>query len=261
MAGAVRGLRALTGAILAAAAFGAAGGAAAQSFPARDLVIVCAFPPGSGSDTLVRFFAEKIRPMVGRTVIVENRFGAGGSIAAEHVARAKPDGHTMLMHAASAIAANMFLYKQPGIDAKKALTVVATVNQQPFMMAVDATRPWKSVQEVTAFLLEKGDKASYATSATAGTIFGEMYKAATGVKAVEVVYRVGAESLNDQLSGRIDYGMFDPVYTMSQVRAGRLRALAVSTPQRMQAVPDIPTMSELGFKDIELKTWFAVMLP
>ena len=248
--------------ILAAGLAIAAGAASAQeAFPSRDIVIVCAFPPGSGSDTLVRFFADKIRPMTGRTVIVENRFGAGGSIAAEHVARARPDGHTVLMHAASAIAANMFLYKKPPIDAEQALVVAATVNKQPFMVAVEASKPWKSVADLTAFLKEKGDKASYATSATAGTIFGEMYKAATGVKSVEVVYRVGAESLNDQLSGRIDYGMFDPVYTMSQVRAGRLRALAVSTGERMQAVPDVPTMAEQGFKDIDLTTWFAVMAP
>ena len=100
-----------------------------------------------------------------------------------------------------------------------------------------------------------------ATSATAGTIFGEMYKAATGVQSVEVVYRVGAESLNDQLSGRIDYGMFDPVYTMSQVRAGRLRALAVSTGERMEAVPDVPTMAEAGFAGQESETLQGVLVP
>ncbi len=234
---------------------------AQETFPARNISFICAFPPGSGSDTLVRYFADKIRPLTGRQVLVENRFGAGGNIAAEYTARAKPDGYTVFVHAASAIAGNMYLYKNPPIDAGKALMIAASVNRQPFMVAVDAAKPWKTVAELTAFLREKGDKATYATSATAGTIMGEMFKVATGTQAVEVVYRVGADSLNDQLGGKIDYGMFDPVYTMSQVRAGRLRALAVSTGKRLDAVPDIPTMQEEGFKDFDLTTWFAAMVP
>ncbi|MDB5571794.1 MAG: hypothetical protein JWN93_2977 [Hyphomicrobiales bacterium] len=252
----------LIGAPLLAAGLPALGAAVAQeAYPARNVTFICAFPPGSGSDTLVRYFADKIRPLMGRQVLVENRFGAGGNIAAEHTARSKPDGYTIFVHAASAIAGNMYLYKNPPIDAGKALTVAASVNRQPFMVVVDASKPWKNVAELTAFLKEKGDKATYATSATAGTIMGEMYKVATGTQAVEVVYRVGADSLNDQLGGKIDYGMFDPVYTMSQVRAGRLRALAVSTGRRLDAVPDIPTMQEEGFKDFDLTTWFSAMVP
>jgi tripartite-type tricarboxylate transporter receptor subunit TctC len=116
------------------------------------------------------------------------------------------------------------------------------------------------VVDVTAYLKEKGDKATYATSATNGTVMGEIYKQATGTKAVEVVFRVGMESLNDLLSGAIDYGMYDPVFSMSQAREGRLRLLGVSTATRLQAVPDIPTMTELGIP-MDLMGWFSAMVP
>ena len=234
--------------------------ALAQQYPAQDIHFVCAFPAGSGSDTIVRFVAEKLRPIIGRTLIVENRFGAAGNVAAEYVMRSKPDGYTVLVHAASALAANMYLFKKPPVDTTKDVTVAATINRQPFMMVVDAKKPWKTVAEVTEFLKAKGEKATYATSASNGTVMGELYKQKTGVKAVEVIFRVGADSLNDLLSGAIDYGMYDPVFSMSQARGGRIRMLAVSTAQRMSAVPDLPTMTESGIP-MDLMGWFSAMVP
>ena len=108
---------------------------------------------------------------------------------------------------------------------------------------------------------KKGEKASYAQSNTSGKVMGELYKRATGVQAVEVPYRTANDSLNDFASGRLDYGMMDPVFALSQARAGRLRMLAVSTAQRMQAVPELPTMTEAGVPGVELLTWFAAMVP
>jgi len=234
--------------------------AQAQQYPSQDIHFVCAFPAGSGSDTIVRYVAEKLRPVIGKTIIVENRFGAAGNVAAEYVMRSKPDGYTVLVHAASALAANMYLFKKPPVDAAKDVQLAATINRQPFMMAVDAKKPWKTVAEVTEFLKTKGDKATYATSASTGTVMGEIYKQKTGVKAVEVIFRVGADSLNDLMSGAIDYGMYDPVFSMSQAREGRVRMLAVSTAQRMSAVPDLPTMAEVGIP-MDLMGWFAAMVP
>jgi tripartite-type tricarboxylate transporter receptor subunit TctC len=232
----------------------------AQQYPSQDIHFVCAFPAGSGSDTIVRFVAEKIRPLTGRNIIVENRFGAAGNVAAEYVMRSKPDGYTIFVHAASAVAANMYLFKKPPVDASKDIAMAATINRQPFMMVVDAKKPWKTVAEVTAAMKEKGDKATYATSASTGTVMGEIYKQKTGVKAVEVIFRVGADSLNDLLSGAIDYGMYDPVFSMSQAREGRVRMLAVSTADRMSAVPDLPTMGEGGIP-MDLMGWFSAMVP
>lgn len=234
--------------------------ALAQQYPSQDLYFVCAFPAGSSSDAIVRFVAERVKPLVGRTIIVENRFGASGNIAAEHVMRSKPDGHTIFVHAASALAANMHLFRKPPFDAAKEVQVAGTIHRQAFMMAIDAKRPWKNLADVTAYLKEKGDKATYASYASTATVMGEIYKQATGTKAVEVVYRVGADSLNDLMSGAVDYGIYDPVFATSQAREGRLRILSVSTGQRMQALPDIPTMTELG-APMDLMGWFAAMVP
>lgn len=242
-----------------AAAF-AVTAAKADPYPSQDIHFVCAFPGGSSSDLIVRFVAEKIRPLAGRTIIVENKFGASGNIAAEYVMRSKPDGHTIFVHAASAMAANMYLYKKPPIDAGKEIAVAATLHRQPFVMAIDAKKPWKTVADVTAAMKEKGDKATYATYASTATVMGEIYKQKTGVKAVEVPFRVGADSLNDLMSGAIDYGMYDPVFANAQSREGRMRMLAVSTGQRMSAMPDVPTMSESGIP-MDLMGWFAAMVP
>jgi tripartite-type tricarboxylate transporter receptor subunit TctC len=248
------------GAVFGFVLLAASSAAYAQQYPNQDIHFICAFPAGSGSDTIVRYVAEKIRPLSGRTIIVENRFGAAGNVAAEYTMRSKPDGYTIFVHAASAMAANMHLFKKPPVDAAKDIQVAATINRQPFMMAVDAKRPWKTVADVTEYLKQKGDKATYATSASNGTVMGEIYKQGTGTKAVEVVFRVGTESLNDLLSGAIDYGMYDPVFSMSQAREGRLRMLAVSTAQRLQAVPDLPTMTEQGIP-MDLMGWFSAMVP
>jgi tripartite-type tricarboxylate transporter receptor subunit TctC len=246
---------------LAIAIAAAPAGALAQNYPNQDIRFMCGFPAGSGADVLVRFFAEKVRLAAGRTVIVENKVGAAGNIAAEYTARAKPDGYTVYVHAASAIAANMHLFKKPPIDATRDLQIAAGVNKQPFMVVVPAGSPHKSLAELTAAMKAKGEKANYAQSNTSGKVMGELYKQATGVTALEVAYRTANDSLNDFAGGRIDYGMMDPVSTLVHTRAGRWRMLAVSTAQRMQAVPDLPTMKEAGVPGVELLTWFAAMVP
>ncbi len=248
-------------ALLAAAIAGAPPGASAQQYPAQDIHVICAFPAGSGADVLVRYFAEKLREKAGKAVIVENKVGANGNIAAEYTARAKPDGYTIHIHAGSSTAANFWLFKKPPINPEKDLQVVATLNQQPFMVVVAAKSPYKTLGELTEAMKKKGDKASYAESNTTGKVMGELYKQATGVKAVDVPYRTANDSLNDFASGVIDYGMMDPVFALVQAREGRLRSLAVSTPKRMGAVPDLPTMTESGVPGVELFGWFAAMVP
>ena len=258
---AVRTRRALTlgamcSALLAIAPFNAG----AQEYPARDIHFICAFPPGSGADVLVRHFAEKLRPIAKRSVIVENRAGAGGNIATEYTAKAKPDGYTIYVHAGSAVAANMHLFKKPPVDAAKALQVAATINRQPFMLVVDAKSPYKSVADLTAAMKKKGNKATYASAAPTGSIMGEIYKNVTGVQAVEVSYRTAPDSLNEMLSGKLDYGMHDPVFSLAQQREGRLRILGVSTGTRLKAIPDYPTMTEQKVP-MDLTGWWAAMVP
>lgn len=235
--------------------------AQAQQYPSQDIKLICAFPPGSGSDVVVRYFAEKLKPIVNRTVLVENRPGAGGNLAMTYTIRQKPDGHTIYLHTGSAMSANMHLYKKPPIDAAKEMQVAATINRQGFMMTVLPDSKFKSVQEITAFLKQKGDKASYAASATSGTVMGELYKAITGVKAVEVNYRMAQDSLNDMASGRIDYGMHDPQFSTAMMRAGKLKILGVATAERMKFLPEIPTMAEQGVTGMDLVGWFAAFVP
>jgi tripartite-type tricarboxylate transporter receptor subunit TctC len=243
------------------AALAGASPARAQDYPTQDIRFICGFPAGSGADVLVRYFAEKLRPLAGRPVIVENKVGAAGNIAAEFTARAKPDGYTVHVHAGSAVAANQHLFKRRPFDAVKDLQVVATLNQQPFMVMVPAASPHKTLAELTAAMKQKGDNASYAQSNTTGKVMGALYTQATGITAVEVPYRTANDSINDFASGRLDYGMMDPVFALSQARAGRLRMLAVSTPKRMQAVPELPTMTEAGTPGVEMVGWFAAMVP
>jgi tripartite-type tricarboxylate transporter receptor subunit TctC len=232
----------------------------AQEYPSQDIRLVCAFPPGSGADVLVRYFGEKLRPVVNRTVIVENKAGALGNIATEFVARSKPDGYTIYVHAASAVAANMHLFKKPPVDVSKTILIAATINRQPFMLVVNAKSPYKTVAELTAAMKPKGAKASYATTAPNGTVMGEIYNATAGLQAVEINYKTGPDSLNELLSGKTDYGMMDPVFALAQHREGRLRILAVSSGKRLEANPDLPTMTESGVP-MDLTGWWAAMLP
>jgi tripartite-type tricarboxylate transporter receptor subunit TctC len=235
--------------------------AAAEDYPNQDIHFICAFPPGSGADVLVRYFADKVRPLTGRNIVVENRSGAGGNIAIEYVARAKPDGYTVFVHGASGVAASMSLFKKPPVDVGKTIQVVATINRQPFMILVDAKSPYQTLADLTAAMKSKGAKASYATAAPFGTVVGEVYKRGTGVQAVEVNYKNAIDSLNDQLSGSLDYAVHDPVYALAEQRKGELRTLAVSTAERLKANPDFPTLKELGVSNFDMMGWWAAMVP
>ena len=232
----------------------------AQQYPAQDVHIVCAFPAGSGADVIVRYMAEKLRPLMGRSIIVENKPGALGNIATEYVARAKPDGYTLYIHGASGVAASMALVKNPPFDVGKSIQVIGTINRQPTMMVVSPNKPWKSVAEVTAYAKEKGDKASYATTNPVGKVMGALYKEHLGLKSVEVPYRTGADTLNDLASGAIDFMFIDNVFAMAQQRENRVRVLSVSTAKRLEANPDIPTMTEQGIP-MDLTGYFSLMAP
>jgi tripartite-type tricarboxylate transporter receptor subunit TctC len=234
--------------------------ASAQQYPSQDIHLLSAFPAGSGADVLVRYFADKLRPLTGQTVIVENRAGAGGNIATEQLVRSKPDGYTIFIHAGNTMASNYHLIRNNPVDASKQIQVAATINKQAFMLVVDAKQPWKTVAELTAHLKAKGDKATYATAANSGVIMCAIYKELAGLKAVEVNYKMAGDSLNDMSSGNVDFGCHDPVFALSQVRQGRLRVLAVASGERLKAAPEYPTMKEAGYA-MDLTGWFSAMVP
>jgi tripartite-type tricarboxylate transporter receptor subunit TctC len=232
----------------------------AQDYPSQDIRLVVGFPAGSGADVFVRYFGEKLRPLAGRTVIVENKPGAASSIATEYVAKSKPDGHTIYPFAVTTVASSMSLFKKPPVDVGKSLRAVASTSNLAFMLVVGANSPYKTVAELTEAMRKKGAAANYAVSANPGRIMGAIYKEKAGLSGTEVQYRTAPDSLNEMENGRMDYGLHDPVFVLAQVRAGRLRALAVSTAKRLDAAPDIPTMTESGFP-MDLALWWGVMVP
>jgi len=234
--------------------------AVAQELPQGEVRLVAAFPAGSGSDVVVRWFAEKLKPLMNRTVIVENKPGAGGNIATEYVARSKPDGSTIYLHTGSSMSANMHVFKKPPVDVAKAMQVVGTINRQAFMLVVHPDRPWKNVADLTTYLKTKGDKASYAVSATSGVVMCALYKQAADLKSVEVNFRMAQDSLNDMASGAIDYACHDPQFTSAQVTQNRLRVLGIASAQRLESNPGFPTMKEQGI-DMDLNGWFAAFVP
>ncbi len=246
---------------LGAAALMAPGLAFAQgSYPSKTISFICAFPAGSGADVLVRFFAEKVAEVSGHTVIVENKPGAAGSIATEYTARAPADGHTIFVHSGNSVAGNMWLMKNPPVDAAKDLQTIATLNKQAFMITVRADSPYKTLADLVADQKAKGDAGSYAVNATSGRVLAEEFKQIAGLQTVAVSYGTASDSINDIMSGQVDFGVQDPVFSLAQVRGGRFRVLALGAAERLQGIPDIPTFKEQGY-DIDQLGWWGVMVP
>lgn len=235
--------------------------AQATDYPSAQITLVTGFPAGSGSDILVRYFGKELQTITNQTVIVENKAGAAGNIAAEYVARSKPDGYNIYIHAASSVAANMHLFKKPPIDVAKDLQIAATINQQAFMLIVPAASPYKTIAELVKGMKEKGDKGSYAQSNTTGRVMGRMFTDSAQLATVAIGYKTDTDIVNDLQSGLIDFAMMNPVFALAQVRAGRANVLAVSTPERIKAAPQYPTFAEAGIPDLVMLSWFAAMVP
>jgi len=233
----------------------------AQDYPSQNIHLISAFPPGSGADIVVRYYSEKLKPLIKQNVIVESKVGAGGTLAVEYIARAKPDGHTILVHSGITAANMMYLLKKPPIDAAKDLQLAAMINRQPFMVVVRADAPWKDLAQLTGHLKQQKDKSSYGWAATIAKVAGELYKNKSGLQTVDVAYRAGPDLLNDLLGGVIDFAVLDPALAMAQLRQGKIRILAVTTQERIKASADLPTMEEQGVKDINLVGWFGAILP
>lgn len=233
---------------------------AQSDYPNREVRFICGFPPGSGADVMVRFFANKIAKATGKTIIVDNRPGAGGMLALTHTARSKPDGYTIFVTGGTAVAINANLLKSPPIDARKEVTTVATVNKMPFMLVVDANSPYKSLSELTGAMRKKGEKSSYAYASPFAKAIAETYKVAEKLKSVEVAYKSSEDSLNDMASGAVDFGVIDPLMGLALQKQGKIRTLAISTPQRTHATGALPTFAEQGVA-VDLPGWWGVLVP
>jgi tripartite-type tricarboxylate transporter receptor subunit TctC len=235
-------------------------GARAQALPPGDIHFICGYAAGSGADIIVRFVAEKLRPLVGRSIIVENKAGAIGNIATEYVARSKPDGLTVLVTGANSVAGSAHLFKNPTYDAAKAFQIAATINRATMMVAVRSDSPYNNAKELAAAMKAKGDKASYAYANPTAKVLGALYKEKAGLQSVDIAYRTGADFLNDLASGAIDYAIPDNVQAMAQLRGGHMKILGVGAAERMKSAPDLPTLTEQGYP-MDVRTWWAALVP
>jgi len=237
--------------------------AAAQPYPAKPIRFVVPFPPGGPLDIMGRGIAQKLQEAWGQPVVVDNRPGAGGGIGADLVAKSPGDGYTLLMGAVSTHAINPSLYAKIPYDPQKDFAPVALVAQVPNILVVNPALPVQSVQELIAYARAKPGALSFGSGSTGSTghLAGELFKTEARVDMVHIPYKGGAPAMQDLLAGQTQL-MFDNLANaLPQVKAGKLRALAVTTSKRAPAVPDLPTVAESGLPGFDLTTWFGVFVP
>jgi len=245
-----------------ASVFGSAS-AWAQSYPSKPIRLVVPYPPGGPLDIMARAIGQKLTEAWHQPVVVDNRAGAGGNIGADLVAKSPADGYTLLMGAVATHAINPTLYAKIPYDPVKDFAPVALVAQVPNILVVNPAVPAKSVKELVELARAKPGYLNFGSGSTGSTghLAGELFKTMAGVQMVHIPYKGGAPAMADLLAGQVQL-MFDNLANaLPNVRAGRLRALAVTTLARSPAMPDLPTMAESGLPGFDLTTWFGLMVP
>lgn len=235
--------------------------AQAQDYPTRDIHIISSQAAGSGADTIVRFYASKIQEMSKQSVIVENRQGAFGIIAFKALADAKPDGYTLYMSAGNSIASAPHLYHNMTIDPLKQFTQVTSLSKFAFMLVVPKESPYNTTAELIEGMKKKPDHGLYGATATSGVISSELLKVYAGIKTTQVAYKSSREALTDLMANQIDWMFMDPIAANEHIRAGRIKGLAVAMQDRLGSMPDIPSMKDAGFPQIDVVTWWTVTAP
>ncbi|NKE66013.1 tripartite tricarboxylate transporter substrate binding protein [Ramlibacter sp. RBP-2] len=236
--------------------------AGAQSWPTRPVKLLVGFPPGGSTDLAARVLASKLTQSLGQSFVVENRAGASGNIAAEQVARAAPDGYTLLMAATSFAAAPAFFDKLSW-DPTRDFTPVALVATVPIMVVTTPALPVKNVRELVAYSKANAGKVNMASpgATTLTRLSGEQFKQTAKLDWTTVHYKGGAPAMQDMLAGTSHVMFANISDVLQQVRAGKLNAMAVTTAQRSSLVPDIPTLAESGYPGFSYATWQAVVGP
>lgn len=236
---------------------------AQDAYPSKPVRVIVPFPPGGSTDIIGRAMAERLQAALGQPFVVDNRAGASGNIGVAEAARAPADGYTLLLGAAQTITINPQLFKGLTFDPQKDLAPIVVIASVPNVLVVSNKLPVKTPQELIAYARRNAGKLNYGSSSTGGTphLSGEMFKSMTGTHIVHVPYRGSAPAMLDLVGGQIDI-MFDNLpAALPQIRAGTVRALAVMTPQRASAAPDLPTLEELGVKGFDSQGWFALLAP
>ena len=236
---------------------------AAQAWPAKPIRYIVPFPPGGATDIIARAVAGEISKTLGQQVVIDNRGGAGGNIGTDIVAKAAPDGYTILMGTVGTHGINVSLYSKLPYDAVRDFAPVTLVATVPNVLVVHPSVPVKSVKELIAYAKANPGKLNFASSGNGTSIHlsGELFKTMTGVSMVHIPYKGSAPALADLLGGQADL-MFDNLPpSLPHIKSGRLHALAVTTARRSAVMPDLPTMAEAGVPGYESGSWFGVLAP
>ena len=237
--------------------------AVGQPYPSKPIRFVVATAAGGASDIVARTVAERMQEGLGQPIVVEAKPGANGNLAAEYVARAAPDGYTMMMGTIGVMAINVSMYRKTPFDPLTDFTAVAPLVSFSNMLVVRPDLPVKSVKELVEYARANPGKLRYGSPGSGGSphmamvVFGQM----NNLDIVHVPYKGAAAALNDLLGGHIDMAFSDPLVTTLQVKAGRVRALAVSGPQRLESAPDIPTVAEAGVPGFSVVGWLGIVVP
>jgi tripartite-type tricarboxylate transporter receptor subunit TctC len=233
------------------------------AWPSRAVTIVVPFPPGGGTDTGARIVAEQLGKRWGQPVVVENKGGAAGQIGADLVAKAKPDGYTLLMGNVGTQSINPALYKKLPYDPNKAFAPITLVAELPLAMMVNPNVPARTVKEFIAYAKAKPGQLSYSSSGAGGGphLAAEMFKDSTGSFIVHVPYRGGGPAVSDLIAGHVQLSFMTVFEASGHIKAGKLRALAVTSDKRVSALPDVPTLSEAGVPGFNSISWIGLLAP
>lgn len=240
-----------------------ASNAAAQTYPARPVRMVVPFPPSGGSDVIARIFAPAYSAALGQQIIIDNRAGANGNVGTELVARAPPDGYTLLFNGSGTLAINPSLYEKLPYDALRDFAPITLAVLQPHVLVIHPSLPAKSVQELIAIARAQPGRMNFASSGNGSLahLAGEMFRAQARIDLVHVPYKGAAPALVDVIAGQVHLVFASSPSVMSHVKVNRLRALGVTTPRRVSALPDLPTLTEAGLPGFEVMGWYGLLAP
>jgi tripartite-type tricarboxylate transporter receptor subunit TctC len=237
--------------------------AAAQSYPARPVTLILPYAAGGNTDVIARTIAHRLEQRLGQSFVVEQRLGAASVIGATHVARAAPDGYTILIGTSTTMAINVSVYKNLPYDPTKDLVPLALVAGVPFMLVVNPSLPVRSLGDFVKVVKETPRGLSYASNGAGGAahLFAELLKVSLGIEMTHVPYRGLAPALNDVVAGHVQVMFGDFATALPLVREGKLRALGVSTAQRVGPAPEIPALAEVGMPGFDASSWQMIIGP
>jgi tripartite-type tricarboxylate transporter receptor subunit TctC len=235
----------------------------AHAFPTKPVRIMVAFPPGGGTDIVARLIAPRLGETWGQSVVVENRAGASGTIGTEAAARAEPDGHTLFMATMGNMTANQHLYPKMAVDPLRAFTPITKVVDVHFVLMANPGLPALSVRELVEMAKKRPGEIHYSSSGPGGAphLAMELFKRQADVNLTHVPYKGSGPGMSDLLGGRVLVTMDSLLQGLPQIKAGKLKALAVLGPKRSALLPEVPTMAEAGVKGYALTNWFGLVAP